>query len=54
MGDRKWVISIIQMNAFYTITEKYSLERVFIYNGVSPDVNLFLLQASCICIKYGH
>ena len=54
-------IYIIQTNMFYTVTEKYPLEDVFVYNFISPNVNLFLLQAYYIfmwiclsvCSKYG-
>ena len=36
------IISTVQTNIFYVITEKYPLECVFVYNFVSLNVNLFL------------
>ena len=41
---------MVQANVFYAITEKYPLECVFVYKFVSPNVSLFLLQASCIFV----
>ena len=44
----------------YAVTDKYPLEFVFVYNFVSPNVNLFSQQVCCIfgwiclsvCSKY--
>ena len=40
----------LQTNISYTDTEKYLLECVFVYNFVSPNVNLLTLQACCIFV----
>ena len=34
-----------QNKVFYAVTKKYQQECVFVYNTVSPKLNLFLLQA---------
>ena len=36
--------NVALINMFYAITEKYPLDCVFVYNSVSPYVNLFSLQ----------
>ena len=56
----KKVIAIVQTNVFYTITDKYPLEYVFVYNFVSLNMSLFSLKADwifvwtcpCVCSKY--
>ena len=42
---------IIQSNLFYTITKKYTLECVFVYNFVSPNVSLLMLL-TCIVLFF--
>ena len=45
---KKLVISIAQTNVLYTVTEKYPLKCVFVYNIISPNESLFLL-VSFLC-----
>ncbi len=44
------IISTVQTNIFYVITDKYPLECVFVYNFVPPNLNLFLPQACWIFV----
>ena len=48
--DQKEIISIVLTNIFYAITEKYSLECVFVYNFLFPNDSLCSPQASYIFV----
>ena len=44
------IISVVQTNVFYDMTEKDLLEYVFVYDFVSPNVSLYSPQVCYIFV----